>query len=105
MSEWPNFFKNFGHPLRPLIFRRISSKTYVEAACERGLLNTVRSFISNGCKLNSRCSTGYSLLHSALSHQKLDVASLLVNFGCDVESRVALGAGGEVLDDGDEVEN
>ncbi|CCC42176.1 FYVE-type domain-containing protein [Caenorhabditis elegans] len=81
---------------------RISSKTYVEAACERGLLNTVRSFISNGCKLNSRCSTGYSLLHSALSHQKLDVASLLVNFGCDVESRVALGAGGEVLDDGDE---
>ncbi|EGT32360.1 hypothetical protein CAEBREN_00270 [Caenorhabditis brenneri] len=81
---------------------RINGKIYLESACERGLLNTVRSFISNGCKLNSRCSTGYSLIHAALSHEKLDVAALLVNFGCDLESKVALSAAGDVLEDGDE---
>uniref|UniRef100_A0A1I7T4N3 ANK_REP_REGION domain-containing protein n=1 Tax=Caenorhabditis tropicalis TaxID=1561998 RepID=A0A1I7T4N3_9PELO len=81
---------------------RISGKTYLESACERGLLNTVRSFISNGCKLNSRCSTGYTLIHAALSHQKMDVAALLINFGCDLESRVWLSSSGEILEEGDE---
>lgn len=81
---------------------QIGGKTYLESACERGLVNTVRSFISNGCKLNSRCSTGYSLIHSALSHHKLEVAALLVNFGCDLESKVTLSATGDVLSDNDE---
>ncbi|CAI2294681.1 unnamed protein product [Caenorhabditis sp. 36 PRJEB53466] len=75
----------------------LNGKSYIESACERGLVNTVRAFISNGCKLNARCSTGYTLIHSALAHQHYDVASLLVNFGCDIESKVVLSATSEVL--------
>ncbi|ULU14046.1 hypothetical protein L3Y34_016514 [Caenorhabditis briggsae] len=81
---------------------RIDGKTYLEAACERGLLSTVRSFISNGCKLNERCSTGYSLVHAALKNQKFEVAALLVSFGCDLESKVKLSESGDVLEDSDE---
>ncbi|EFO91034.1 hypothetical protein CRE_25847 [Caenorhabditis remanei] len=82
---------------------RIHGKSYLESACERGLLNTVRSFISNGCKLNSRCSTGYTLIHAALSQQKLDVAAVLVNFGCDLESKVTLNTSGDVMEEADEI--
>lgn len=85
------------HDARAKDSEQLSGKSYLEAACERGLLNTVRAFISNGCKLNARCSTGYTLIHSALAHHHLDVAALLVQFGCDLESRVTLSAASDVI--------
>uniref|UniRef100_A0A8R1DGQ6 Uncharacterized protein n=1 Tax=Caenorhabditis japonica TaxID=281687 RepID=A0A8R1DGQ6_CAEJA len=77
----------------------LDGKTYIESACERGLLSTVRSFVSNGCKLNARCSTGYTLIHPALSQKHFEVASLLIARGCDVESRVTLSSASEIVPD------
>ncbi|CAI5439845.1 unnamed protein product [Caenorhabditis angaria] len=57
-------------------------KSYLELSCESGLLETVRSLISTGLQITP------NLLELALLGQYFEVANLLVQFGCPLDSTI-----------------